>query len=175
MAVRETLWSLVESTLDAVAEVSRSATGGAREKARRAQESLMDRLRERVEAIEQQLDGIDSLRERVAALEPTVEPEAGDAERLQALEERIAKVDKRLQMAMAAIQAATTQLMEVKDATATARNQAQQANQRATSAHTAAEAAADGVSAVEEAMAGLAQRLEALHGSDVEGDALGEG
>lgn len=175
MAVRETLWSLVESTLDAVAEVSRNATGGAREaEARRAQDSLMERLRERIDSLEQQIEGVDELRQRVLALEPA-EAEPEPASPIDALEERIAKVDKRLQMAMAAIQAATTQLMEVKDATATARNQAQQANQRATSAQTAAEAAADGVSTVEEALAALTERVEALSDSDVEGDALGEG
>ncbi|MEN0067555.1 MAG: hypothetical protein AAGA48_35815 [Myxococcota bacterium] len=168
MAVRETLWSLLESTLDAVAEASRSATGGARDaEAVRTQDALMDRLRERIEALEQQIDGIASLETRVGSLEsaetPAVPEGGGD------FEARITKVDKRLQMAMAAIQAATTQLMEVKDAAAMAKNQAQQANQRATSAQTTAETAADGVSSVEERLAALEQKL------DVEGDALRKG
>jgi len=161
MAVRETLWSLVESTLDAVAEVRRSATGGAREaEALRAQESLMHRLRERVDAIEAQLEGIDELRARVASRDDSAAPPPAPTQRLDEVDERLARIDKRLAMAMAAIQAATTQLMEVKDATATARNQAQQANQRATSAQTAAEAAADGVSSVEESLAALTKRLD---------------
>lgn len=160
MAVRETLWSLVESTMDAVAEVRRR--GGTRDDAP-LHEELMERLRDRVEAMERQVQGIDELRERVGALESaTTEAPFDPAPGVEALEQRIAKVDKRLQMAMAAIQAATTQLMEVKDATSSARNQAQQANQRATSAQTAAEAAADGVTSVEEALAELSRRVDDL-------------
>ena len=71
----------------------------------------------------------------------------------------LAKLDKRLSMAMGAIQAATTQLMQLKEGVATAQNQAQQAMQRATTAQTTAEAAADGATAAEAQITALIDQV----------------
>jgi methyl-accepting chemotaxis protein len=62
-----------------------------------------------------------------------------------ALEARADKLDKRLGMAMGAVQAATAQLMQIKSVAEEARTAASQANQRATSALSTAESAADAV------------------------------
>jgi len=61
------------------------------------------------------------------------------------LEAQVAKLDKRLGMAMGAVQAATAQLMSVRQTADEALAEAKQAQQRATSAQSAAEAAADAV------------------------------
>ena len=121
MAVRDRLSSLLERTVEGV----RNALGD---------------------------EGVDvgTLERRVAALETTA------AKRLDALEGRLedleaadARLDKRLSMAMGAIQAATAQLMQLREAVVQAQNQSQQAMQRATSALSTAETAAEGVDAVE--------------------------
>lgn len=58
---------------------------------------------------------------------------------------RTEKLEKRLGMAMGAVQAATSQLMTLQKAVDEARTTAQQANQKATSALSTAESAADAV------------------------------
>jgi len=86
--------------------------------------------------------GVDDLR---AELDELASELAAARARHGELEEKVAKLDKRLGMAMGAIQAATTQLMSVRQASDEAVAAAKQANQRATSAQSAAEAAADAV------------------------------
>ncbi len=91
------------------------------------------------------------------AVEPSVrdwirQAQAPDpSAKLAELEEKNAKLEKKLSMAVGAVQAATTQLMAAKQTAEQASNLAQQAMQRATSAQAAAEAAAEGVSALEAA------------------------
>ncbi len=61
------------------------------------------------------------------------------------LEASVAKLDKRLGMAMGAVQASTAQLMQLKQVAEEAKSAAHQAQQRATSALSTAESAADAV------------------------------
>ena len=103
--------------------------------------SLLERTVTSVREVLEEPDGTDSAQqEAIAAL----------ARRIDALEATNAKLEKRLSMAMGAIQAATAQLVQVKEAAAQAQNQGQQAMQRATSAQTTAEAAAEGIASFEE-------------------------
>lgn len=69
--------------------------------------------------------------------------------RLAALEEQNAKLEKKLSMAMGAIQAATAQIVSLRQEVEQATNLAHQAMQRATTAATTAEAATAGVAALE--------------------------
>ena len=86
------------------------------------------------------------LRDEVEALRNA---SAGDTEK------RLARVEKKLDMTMGALQAATAQLMALKSAVADARNAAHQAQQAATSAAATAESAIDGVEAAEGRLSGL--------------------
>ena len=128
MPVRERLTSMLHTTLSGVASVL-------------AEDPEVD-----LSATEARIDALErSQGERATQLETRV------AE-LQAAEE---KLEKRLSMAMGAIQAATAQLVQLREALAQMQNQAQQAMQRSTTALSTAETAADGVAAVEEALAAL--------------------
>ncbi len=69
---------------------------------------------------------------------------AGAAE-VAALEARVAKLEKKLDMAMGAVNAATAQLMQVKSAVEEAGTLARQARQEATSARNTAESVAEGL------------------------------
>ena len=80
-----------------------------------------------------------ALEAEVQALRTTV---AGQADEL-------ARLDKRLGMAMGAIQAATAQIMTVKQTAEEARSEARQAAQKATSATATAESVAAGLEAFE--------------------------
>lgn len=88
------------------------------------------------------------------------------------LSEEVASLKKKVNMAMGAIQAATAQLMGVKNDAEAATGAAQRAAQAAVSARSTAESAAEGVSSMEAAIArleaalqggGLAQPASAAH------------
>lgn len=66
-----------------------------------------------------------------------------------ALEARVAKLEKKLDMAMGAVNAATAQLMQVKGTAEEASSLARQARQEATSARNTAESVAEGLEALE--------------------------
>ena len=127
MAVRQALSSLLERT---VTEVKTALHDDETQAVVASLEARLDRLET---AMADRLDGLEA--------------------RCAALEELDAKLEKRLSMAMGAIQAATTQLLQLKDAVGQAQNQSQQAMQRATSALSTAETAADGVGAIEAQLA----------------------
>ncbi len=84
-----------------------------------------------------------------AALADRPSPGADLEARIAALESENAKLKKKLDMAMGAIQASTAQLMSAKRDIATAAQSAKQAMQAATSASATAESAAEGVSELE--------------------------
>ena len=122
MAVRQTISSLLERTVTGV----RSA--------------LHDEVDPSIARLEARIEGVETtLADRLNGLD----------ERLRALEAADGQLEKRLSMAMGAIQAATAQLMQLREAVAQVQNQSQQAMQRATSALSTAETAAEGVGAVE--------------------------
>jgi len=75
------------------------------------------------------------------------------------LEDRVAKLEKKLNMAMGAVQAATAQIMALKKDLEAVHATANQASQHATTARATAEAAADGVTGAEEQIAALAKNL----------------
>lgn len=122
MAVRERLSTLLERTVEGV----RSAL----------QEEDGPSVAQVVAQVENRISALES---RLAEMEQSI----------QTLQEANAGLEKRLGMAMGAIQAATTQLLDAKATLGQTQNVAQQAMQKATSALSAAEAAADGVSALE--------------------------
>lgn len=74
-------------------------------------------------------------------------------ERLTKLQEEIDQLKKKLSMAMGAMQAASAQLVQLRQEVESAQNLANQAMQKASSALSTAEAASDGVSALEAASA----------------------
>lgn len=76
-----------------------------------------------------------------------------------ALDEKFAKVEKKLNMAMGAVQAATAQIMSLKKDVEELSRTVGQASQQATTARSTAEAAADGLSGVEGQLAALVERL----------------
>lgn len=128
MAVRETLSTLLEATVSGV----RSALN---------EESAVD---------------LGPLERRLAEIEATATERLDRTEgRIAALEKAGESLEKRLSMTMGAIQAATAQLVQLREALAHTQNQAQQAMQRATSAQSAAETAADGVGTVEAELSSL--------------------
>ncbi len=90
------------------------------------------------------LDG--PLNARIAELEADLE---ASRQQRSELTGRLDKVEKRLGMAMGAIQASTAQIMGVKGAAEEAGAEAKKAMQQASSALATAEAAADGVAALE--------------------------
>ena len=79
-----------------------------------------------------------------------------------ALEDRVAKLEKKLNMAMGAVQAATAQIMSLKKDLEEVHSAANQASQHATTARNTAEAAADGVTGAEEQIAALMKNLGEL-------------
>ena len=72
---------------------------------------------------------------------------------------QIAKLEKKLNMAMGAIQAATAQIMSLKKDVQEVASTAAQAGQHATTARATAEATADGLNGVEEQLASLVEKL----------------
>ena len=110
---------------------------------------------------------VHALSERVAALEST----SGLTDRIEALEALNTTLEKKLNMAMGALQVATAQIADLRRSADEARSTARQANQLATSANSTAEALADGITALEDQVAGLgasdapAPRLEVLDGT----------
>ncbi|NCG18540.1 MAG: hypothetical protein GWP91_05965 [Rhodobacterales bacterium] len=77
----------------------------------------------------------------------------------EALEAEIAQLKKKLNMAMGAVQAATAQLMALKTELTNTNGAVKQATQHATTAKATAEAAADGLTAVEARMDALVEKL----------------
>ncbi len=77
----------------------------------------------------------------------------GPDPKLAALEERVGSLEKKLNMAMGAVQASSATLMTVRAAADEAVTTAKQAHQLATTARATAEAAAEGVNALEERVA----------------------
>jgi chromosome segregation ATPase len=77
---------------------------------------------------------------KAAALPPTAGGE---------LEEEVAQLKKKLSMAMGAIQAASAQIVQLRQEVDQAANVARQAMQKATTAQTTAESATEGVTALE--------------------------
>lgn len=76
-----------------------------------------------------------------------------------AVEARMAKLEKKLNMAMGAVQAATAQIMALKKDLQETANAATKAGQQATTARSTAEATADGLTGVEEQLAALMEQL----------------
>lgn len=76
-------------------------------------------------------------------------PDSGEG-RVAALEEQQAKLEKKLSMAMGAVQAATAQIVALRQELEQASNLSRQAMQKATTAQSAAESAAEGISALED-------------------------
>jgi chromosome segregation ATPase len=76
-------------------------------------------------------------------------PDDSAAQRLAALEEQNAKLEKKLSMAMGAIQAASAQIVQLRSELEAAQNLAHQAMQKATTAQATAESATEGVTALE--------------------------
>lgn len=72
---------------------------------------------------------------------------------------RMAKLEKKLNMAMGAVQAATAQIMSLKKDVEELAALSRQAGQHATTARSTADATADGLSGVEEQLAALVERL----------------
>ena len=75
------------------------------------------------------------------------------------LDARMAKLEKKLNMAMGAVQAATAQIMSLKKDVGEIANNAAQANQSATTARATAESTADGLTGLEEQLAALTEQL----------------
>lgn len=75
------------------------------------------------------------------------------------LDARMAKLEKKLNMAMGAVQAATAQIMSLKKDLEEVANSAKQANQAATTARNTAESTADGLTGIEEQLAALVEQL----------------
>jgi chromosome segregation ATPase len=88
------------------------------------------------------------LREWLDANRPAA-PAEPDASKLAALEEANARLEKKLSMAMGAIQAATAQIVQLRQELEQATNLARQAMQKATTAQATAESATEGVSTLE--------------------------
>lgn len=83
---------------------------------------------------------------------PAAPPPAADdavGKRVAALEEHNAKLEKKLSMAMGAIQAASAQIVQLRTELEAAQNLAHQAMQKATTAQATAESATEGVTALE--------------------------
>lgn len=78
---------------------------------------------------------------------------AGPDPRVAGLEERVASLEKKLNMAMGAVQASSATLMTVRAVADEAATTAKQAHQLATTARATAESAAEGVSSLEERVA----------------------
>lgn len=76
-----------------------------------------------------------------------------------AADERYAKLEKKLNMAMGAVQAATAQIMSLKKDVEELSRSVGQASQQATTARSTAEAAADGISGVEAQLAALVENM----------------
>ena len=91
--------------------------------------------------------------EEALAAHPAPQADNGD------LEDRVAKLEKKLNMAMGAVQAATAQIMALKKDLEAVHAMANQASQHATTARATAEAAADGVTGAEEQLAALMKNL----------------
>jgi chromosome segregation ATPase len=89
-----------------------------------------------------------ALREEVTALKTRIQ----DTEDTDELKNRVAALEKKLQMAMGALQAATSQIVQ-------AGSTAEQAQQRATSAQSTAESTSDGLTGLEDAFAALVERI----------------
>lgn len=107
--------------------------------------SVERKVREWIDAATRRQDEeLQQLRAELGRLDrtPAAAP-AADAERLE-------KLEKKLSMTMGAIQAASAQILQLKEEAEQARNLAQQAMQRASSAQATAEAAAEGISALED-------------------------
>lgn len=86
-----------------------------------------------------------------------VSEQSGGAD--QDLADRVAKLEKKLNMTTGAVQAATAQIMALKQELAAAQSAASQAAQKATSASATAESAAEGVTGVEGEIAELKRSL----------------
>lgn len=111
--------------------------------------SVEHRVREWIDAASRRHDDeLAALRAEVARLraQPAPAPAAADTERIE-------KLEKKLSMAMGAIQAASAQILQLKEEAERAGNLAQQAAQRASSALATAEAAAEGVTGLEDRLA----------------------
>ncbi len=84
--------------------------------------------------------------------------QVSDLPQIEALRVELADLERRVDLAMGALQVATDQLAAVRTSAEGAQNAAQQALQRATSALATAEAAVDGVMGVEDQVARLMER-----------------
>lgn len=100
-----------------------------------------------------------ALREEVTALKTRIQDteDTEDTEDTDELKNRVAALEKKLQMAMGALQAATSQIVQ-------AGSTAEQAQQRATSAQSTAESTSDGLTGLEDAFAALVERIG--HGAE---------
>ena len=86
----------------------------------------------------------------VLASQPPAAPDAALVERIEALEAENARLKKKLDMAMGAIQASTAQLMAARRDVGEASKLARQAMQAATTATATAESAAEGLTELEQ-------------------------
>jgi chromosome segregation ATPase len=102
-----------------------------------------------------------ALRQRVDRLEeaPAEAADPSESEETTRLQARVRSLEKKLDMAMGAIQAATSQIADLRNAANEARSAASTAAQQATSATATAEAAVDGVTGVEAALSALTVRI----------------
>lgn len=94
---------------------------------------------------------VDAVRRDTDQLRTEVRRDSGDGltARLTTLEEENVQLKKKLSMAMGAIQAASAQIVQLRQEAEQAQNLAHQAMQRATSAQATAEAATEGVTQLE--------------------------
>ena len=103
-----------------------------------------------------------ALRQEVEALSNHIQAADSDSETgasTEALHAEISSLKKKLSMAMGAIQAATAQLAQAKQRIDANDATIRQVDQRTTSAQATAEAASDGVTGLEDALASLMERL----------------
>jgi chromosome segregation ATPase len=111
--------------------------------------SVEPTVRSWVESVRQDnAEAIASLRTEMA--EKTPAP-TGD---LASLQEEVAQLKKKLSMAMGAMQAASAQIVQLRQDVEAAQNLAKQAMQKATTAQSTAEAATDGIASLEDAEEG---------------------
>lgn len=97
----------------------------------------------------------DDLRQVRDAASASAPSEGSDSE----TDAKIAKLEKKLNMAMGAVQAATAQIMSLKKDVQELVAASSQASQTATTARATAESTADGLSGVEEQLAALIEKL----------------
>lgn len=110
--------------------------------------SVEPTVREWVDAVRRDTDELrNEIRSEARA--PAPAPDDALAARLASMEEESAQLKKKLSMAMGAIQAASAQIVQIKQEAEQAANLARQAMQRATTAQATAEAANEGLNELE--------------------------